>query len=201
MRYGNKKGWGESPQSDCVMSAWCDGSRRLFEIYVTQKIRARGWEWKRDELQNKQRFSVFLKYNKRKYLRVPIQVCVWERHTHALHLFALSRHTYTLTIIVLTLHNRWQERHLNHLRGLKRKGIWVTLNCWSAGIFRHTHTISGAHKKREHPAGGSCREKNALLMSMGRLAGDQRKATGTWIITDYNHNGTQNTTCLTARCT
>lgn len=33
---------------------------------------------------------------------------------------------------------------------------------------------------------------------MGRLAGDQRKATGTWITTDYNHNGTQNTTCCSS---
>lgn len=61
------------------------------------------------------------------------------------------------------------------------------------------HTPSLGLTKRENiQQAAAVGRKMPCWCQWARLAGDQRKATGTWITTDYNHNGTQNTTCCSS---
>lgn len=164
-------------------------SRRLFEIYVTQKIRVRGWEWKKE---TSCRISK-RKYNKRRYLRMlwqlkgrwainPIQVCARERHARAPHLFCIAvshvhaddRRVSMTQQVAGTAPS--QSRGVEERRGFER--LWIVYLLGSSGS-----QSLGLTKMRKYPVGGSWQEKSCLLMLMGRLAGHQRKATGALITT------------------
>lgn len=74
---------------------------------------------------------------------------MWVRDTPVRRIFfASSRHAYTLTVVVLTLHNTSDRNGIFATWWVgKEKGIWAALNCWSTGTFRHN--VSRAHEKEK----------------------------------------------------